>query len=138
MTIFDEQKRVLLCHRCDYDLWNLPGGRVESRETPWDAAKREVKEETGLEVSIERLSGVYSKPEEDDVVFNFVSRIIGGKITLSDEADEIKYFDINNLPKNTVPKQVERIRDALDCKSEVRLKTQTGLGAIELVKQGKL
>src|SRR5438132_1020880 len=36
-VILDEQQRVLLCHRRDYDLWNLPGGRVESGESPWDA-----------------------------------------------------------------------------------------------------
>lgn len=40
----------LLCHRTDKDLWNLTGGRVEETESPWAAAVREVKEETGLDV----------------------------------------------------------------------------------------
>jgi 8-oxo-dGTP pyrophosphatase MutT (NUDIX family) len=47
--IFDEQNRVLLSHRRDMDLWNLPGGGVESGELPTEAVIREVKEETGLE-----------------------------------------------------------------------------------------
>jgi 8-oxo-dGTP pyrophosphatase MutT (NUDIX family) len=46
--IFDEGGRVLLCHRRDLDVWNLPGGGVESREMPDEAVVREVKEETGL------------------------------------------------------------------------------------------
>jgi len=44
--IVNEEKKVLLCHRRDYDLWNFPGGRVEERETPREAVIREVKEET--------------------------------------------------------------------------------------------
>ena len=39
--ITDERDRVLLCHRRDFDLWNLPGGRVEAGESPWSALVRE-------------------------------------------------------------------------------------------------
>ena len=59
--IVDNQKRVLLGHRCDYNVWDLPGGGMESGETPWDCAVREVKEETGLDVQVTRLLGVYSR-----------------------------------------------------------------------------
>src|SRR5258708_10697858 len=52
--ILDADRRVLLCHRRDLDLWNLRGGGVESRETPWDGVVREVREEMGLVVAIER------------------------------------------------------------------------------------
>ncbi len=53
--IFDAQGRVLLCHRRDLDVWNLPGGWVESRELPTEAVVREVREETGLEVAARLL-----------------------------------------------------------------------------------
>ncbi len=43
-VIFDKQNRVLLCHRCDLNVWNLPGGRVESGELPTEAAVRETRE----------------------------------------------------------------------------------------------
>lgn len=52
-VIFDARGRVLLCHRRDMDVWNLPGGVVESGELPTEAVVREAKEETGLEVSVE-------------------------------------------------------------------------------------
>ena len=71
--IFDERKRVLLCHRRNYDLWNLTGGTMKNGESPWDGLKREVKEETGLEVEISKLAGVYSKPDKNEVVFSFIS-----------------------------------------------------------------
>lgn len=136
--IFDEQGRILLVHRTDYDLWNLPGGALENAESPVDGAKREVKEETGLDVEILKLIGVYTKPEGGEIVFSFTCRVIGGKITVNDEADKIEYFEISKIPKNTVPKQVDRIRDVLLNLSEVIFKTQAGRPAIELVKEGKL
>lgn len=112
--IFDECERVLLCHRRDLNLWNLPGGGVESGELPNEAVVREVEEETGLEVVIERLVGVYGKVyKRDELVFSFVCRVVGGELMLTDEADECKYFAINDIPVDTIPKHVERIFDAL-------------------------
>ena len=136
--IFDEQKRVLLVHRKDYDLWNLPGGTMENGESPWDGLKREVKEETGLEVEIFKLAGVYSKPDKNEVVFSFICKTISGNITLNDEADKIEFFEIDKLPPNTSPKQVERIGDAIANDGEAIFKVQTGKSSIELIKKGKL
>lgn len=131
--IFDQKDKILLCHRRDYDLWNLPGGGLEKGESPWQGTIREVHEETGLIVEIERLSGVYYKPKEDEIVFSFVCRIIGGEITLSDEADQINYFDINNFTQNVPPKQKERVEDALLRKEKPILKIQKGPSSIKLL-----
>jgi len=136
--IFDEDGRILLCHRRDYDLWNLPGGTLESCEAPWDGAKREVKEETGLDVEIVKLSGIYSKSDKNDIVFSFICKIVGGEITLNDEADKIEYFAIEDLPANTSPKQVERIKAASKEPEELFLEVQSGKSSIELIKEGKL
>ncbi len=111
--IFNAQGHVLLSHRRDIDMWNLPGGGMESRELPTEAVIREVMEETGLEVCVERLVGVYSKVDKDDLVFAFVCQVIGGDLRLSDEADEHRYFAVDALPPNTLQKQVERILDAV-------------------------
>ena len=67
--IFDEQKRVLLAHRTDYDLWNLPGGRLEANESPWDGVIREIKEETGFDAEVIKIAGVSFKPEKNNVLF---------------------------------------------------------------------
>ena len=125
--IFDEERRVLLCHRRDHDMWNLPGGGLERGEALWEGAIREVEEETGLHVEVERLAGVYSKPDKDEIVFSFVCRIIGGEISTSDEADEIAYFDFDRIPPNTLPKHVERIADAMTGAGETIMKVQLTL-----------
>jgi 8-oxo-dGTP diphosphatase len=134
--IRDDEDRVLLCHRRDLDLWNLPGGGLESTESPWDGVRREVMEETGLDVEVTALSGVYSKPEKDEVVFAFICTPRSGQITLSEEADEIRYFRIDEIPSNTSPKQVERIRDVLEGYQGVHLKVQVGRSSSEFVKIG--
>ena len=136
--IFDEQKRVLLVHRTDYDLWNLPGGRLESGEAPWEGVIREIQEETGFETEVIKIAGVSFKPDKDNIVFTFLCKVIGGQATLSRESDKIEYFEINKIPKNSVIKQVERIKDVLQNLNEVILKVQTGKTSIELVKEGKL
>ncbi len=92
---------------------NLPGGGVESRELPTEAVVREVKEETGLNIVVDRLIGVYGHVEIDDLIFSFICRVIGGQLVLSDEADRHCFFDPENLPPNISPKHIERIQDAL-------------------------
>jgi 8-oxo-dGTP diphosphatase len=123
--IFDENGQVLLSHRRDIDVWNLPGGKVETRELPTETVIRETREETGLEVIIERLVGVYGKADKDDLVFAFTCRVSGGQLTLSDEADEHRYFAIDHIPPKTPPKQVERIHDALDPDASPIFRRQT-------------
>lgn len=112
-VIFNNQREVLLCHRTDMDMWNLPGGRVEKNETPWGAAVREVKEETGFKITVTGLCGVYSKPKENDLVMVFLCDIISGKARKNHEADRIEFFNPYELPVNTLPRHKDRIIKAL-------------------------
>ncbi len=123
-VIFDDTSRVLLCHRTDRDMWNLPGGRVERHESPWVAVAREVEEEVGLLVRVERLLGVYSVPERCDLVLNFLCIVEGGTARRSDEADDVRWFDKNSIPPNTLPRHLERIADAYSAHVGVTLRVQ--------------
>jgi len=136
--ITNKQEEVLLCHRNDYDLWNLPGGGLKKGETPWDCIIRETKEETGLDVEISRLMGIYSKPHKNEIVFVFVCNAISGSLTLNKEARDLKYFALNHIPKNTVPKQVERLSHYFENKEKVYLKEQEGRSSVDMVKAGNL
>src|SRR5260370_6358200 len=111
--IFNHEKQILMGHRRDIDWWNLPGGGTESGETVDEAVCREVREETGLEVKVERLVGVYSKPQKQEVVLTFLCQVIGGTLQPTEETRESRYFSLDSLPRNTLPKHRQRIEDAL-------------------------
>lgn len=135
-TIRDERGQVLLCHRTDCDWWNQPGGGLESGETPWQGVAREVREECGLEVAVERLAGVYSwAPKKDEIIFSFVCRVMGGTLGTSDEADDARYFAPDAFPPNTFPEHVSRIRDALRDDPAALLRIPTGPSSREIARR---
>lgn len=111
--IFNDNQEVLISLRNDFNLWNLPGGGVESGESPWQGVIREVREETGLAVEIVRLAGVYKKTEKEEIVFSFVCRVVGGELINTSEAKEHKYVSVDYIPENFSPNQRERIIDGL-------------------------
>ena len=134
--IFDEQGGVLLCHRRDMDAWNLPGGGVERGELPTEAVLREVQEETGLEVVIERLLGVYGKVNKpNELVFSFLCRVTGGELALTDESDDTRFFNIDDIPSNTSPRQVERIYEALSQPPQPVFRRLTAPSTQEMLKK---
>ncbi len=118
------QENILLALRRDIDWWNLPGGGLELGETVEEGICREVREETGLEVEVEHLVGVYSKPQKQEVVLTFRCHVIGGIVTSTEESRECRYFPANAVPANTLPKHRQRIEDALLSQPYAILRTQ--------------
>lgn len=136
--IFDEDGAILLAHRRDMDVWDLPGGGAETGEAPWDAAVRETREEVGLTVGVDHLAGVYWKPGQNEIVFTFICPIEGGELAGSDETDDMRFFPVDNLPRNLGTKHRERIHDAVSGQQKPVLREQTGPGTRQLVEQGLL
>lgn len=110
-------EKVLLTLRSDLPVWCLPGGAIEAGETMVEAAMREAREETGAEVEILGIVGVYSRPNWRDsgnheVVF--AGKQIGGELVPQDgEAVEVSYFSLTELPKALLWWHRERIFDAI-------------------------
>jgi len=81
----------------------LPGGIVEYGETVEEAVLREVKEETGLDVEIHKLVGVYSDPGRDPrghfVSICFITIPVGGELKAGSDAKDIALFSLDNIPK---------------------------------------
>jgi 8-oxo-dGTP diphosphatase len=77
--------------------WCLPGGRVEFGETVEEAVHREVKEETGLDVETERMTGIYSDPKRDprghSISIAYLLKALGGELKHDEgEASDIRFF----------------------------------------------
>ena len=115
-AIFDEAGR-LLCVRENYasKRWSTPGGRVEAGESPLDALRREVLEETGLSIAPGELLGVYAKPQEDDLVLSFRASVIGRSAWApNDEIAELGYFGRDELPEPMSVAARTRVLDAFE------------------------
>src|ERR1044071_4277255 len=94
--IADEQGRVLMQRRADSGNWSLPGGVMEIGETIGQAVIREVREETGLDVELTGIFGIYTEPAHviayadgevrQEFVVAFVARAVGGRLRRSDES----------------------------------------------------
>ncbi|GIW46146.1 MAG: DNA mismatch repair protein MutT [Deltaproteobacteria bacterium] len=115
IIVTDEGKVVLIKRAFDpyKDCWALPGGMVEYGETVEEAVRREAKEETGLDVEIERLVGVYSDPGRDPrghfVSVSFLCRPVGGEFRRSRETKEVKAFSKEELKSIKLAFDHERI-----------------------------
>jgi 8-oxo-dGTP pyrophosphatase MutT (NUDIX family) len=109
--VFDQENRLLLQLRSDTNTWGLPGGFMELGETVQETAKREVFEETGLELGELHLFGIYSGPDYDKTFSNGdqVSMVqvsftchdfTGELIEENEESLSNKFFPLNELPSN--------------------------------------
>ncbi len=108
--ILNERGDVLLQRRSDTGQWGLLSGIVDPGEEPADAVIREVREESGLNVMPERISGVYSGPDfyrryanGDESIYvdiTFVCRLVGDSTPRinDDESLELRYFPPGALP----------------------------------------
>ncbi|RKN36864.1 NUDIX domain-containing protein [Streptomyces hoynatensis] len=102
-VVTNDEGHILLQRRRDNDLWALPGGAMEMTESLPEAAIREVKEETGLDIQITGLVGTYTDPRHiiaytDGEVrrqFNicFKAHITGGQLAISDESTELRFVN---------------------------------------------
>ncbi|WP_313431561.1 NUDIX domain-containing protein [Siminovitchia terrae] len=125
VIIFNEQNQVLLQKRADVGLWGIPSGHIEIGETVSEAAIREVKEETNLDIRIKKLIGVYSDVNSQIFTYPngkivhfitscFLAEITGGELRCnSDESLEINFFGLEDLPKNLLKMHPKWLEDAL-------------------------
>ncbi|MCP4543391.1 MAG: NUDIX domain-containing protein [Chloroflexi bacterium] len=108
--------QILLTQRSDLPVWCLPGGAVDDGESLAQAAIREAREETGLDVELVRLVGVYSRPNwrrGGDHSTLFAARPVGGELQpVTNETLDAGYFKLNELPDTLLWYHHQRILDA--------------------------
>lgn len=80
----------------------LPGGFVDKGEDPWMAAVREAREETHLEIEIDKLFGTFNLPDGNQNLFFFLAKPVTDMPTAGDDASEAYVFSADNLPKHEI------------------------------------
>jgi 8-oxo-dGTP diphosphatase len=104
-AVMVEGDRVMLVRRAvepRRGFWDLPGGFLEQGEHPAEGLRREVREETGLEIEILEPLGFfldrYPEPGETTLNLYFVARVTSGKPTPGSDVAEIRWFSRDALP----------------------------------------
>jgi len=125
LVIISKDHRLLLEERADDHYWDFPGGSIEFNETALQAAKREAKEETSLEVGEATLLGVYSGPltyyryaNGDEVsgvdIVYYSSDYHGTQKEQEEEVSSLRWFDLANPPEKMSPRNKKIINDLLE------------------------
>ena len=104
VVVADNDGKILMIRRTDNENWAVPGGGMDLGESIRDAAVREVKEETGIDIDVTGVVGIYTNPrhlieytsdgevrQEFSIVFT--ARALGGEPTVSDESSEVRWID---------------------------------------------
>lgn len=123
-----EDGKVLLTKREDFEVWCLPGGGVEEGESLAEGAIREAKEETGLDVELTRLVGVYSRlggGMHDVHAVLYAAKPVGGELsTQPHETIEVAYFPFDQLPEELLFGHKKRIHDAIQDSKAVSVRQE--------------
>ena len=123
--IYDKTREmILMTQREDNSRWCLPGGGMDPGESAAETCVREVLEETGLEVEVTRLVGIYTSPDMlveysdgnkvQPVTFSFEAEIIGGELGLSNETIAFGWYTVAEIEAmDTVEHHLTRIHDSV-------------------------
>ena len=96
--------------------WVFPGGYVDRGESVRDAAIRETKEESQLDVTIQSLLNVYSYPRSPNVIVVYAAKVIGGELGAGDESVEASIFSADQIPWDELafPSTAEALREYIN------------------------
>ena len=126
--ITDNESNILLARHPDRG-WEIPGGYVKLGEDLITALKREIKEETGIDVSVGALAGIHQNIQVESnqlptkVIFDFLAHKQSGELRTSDEHLEVRWFSREKvLSRITHPIYYDRMKHLLNFKGKVLLR----------------
>lgn len=112
-VIIDERGRALLSQRRDNGHWEAPGGVLEHHEDILTGLRREVREETGLDVDPIALTGVYKNMTRGIIALVFRCKVISGTLTETDEARSFRWVTADEVRALASEAFAVRVLDAV-------------------------
>jgi ADP-ribose pyrophosphatase YjhB (NUDIX family) len=125
-VVIREDGRILVIRRADNGTWEPPGGVLELTETLEDGVRREVYEETGIKVAVDRLTGVYKNMTRGVVALVFRCHPEGGHEQLSEETTAIDWLTPEQIKASMGEVYAIRIHDALRDEAVPTIRTHDG------------
>ena len=125
-VITDDHGHALLIQRRDNHHWEPPGGVLEPAESIEDGLRREVREETGLDIEPDTLSGVYKNMNRGIVALVFRCKVTGGQLTTNDEATAFRWADEETIRQLTSEAYAVRLLDGLRAGTSPAIRSHDG------------
>ncbi|MET9698466.1 NUDIX domain-containing protein [Streptomyces sp. NPDC006529] len=113
-VVVRDDGRLLAIRRADNGAWELPGGVLELEETPEEGVRREIREESGIEVEVAELTGVYKNVTVGVVALVFRCKPSGGAERTSDESTAVQWLTPEEVSERMSGVYAIRLLDALD------------------------
>jgi ADP-ribose pyrophosphatase YjhB (NUDIX family) len=126
-VVVDDQDRALLIRRRDNGHWEPPGGILELDEDIADGLRREVAEETGLQVEPFALTGVYKNMSRGIVALVFRCRQAGGALATASETAEVRWANRDEVAELADQAYLVRVLDALDFATPPAIRAHDGV-----------
>jgi ADP-ribose pyrophosphatase YjhB (NUDIX family) len=117
--IFNGHKQLLLVKEASLGTWSLPGGWCDLFETPSEAIIKEVIQEAGIHIKVDRLLGISDRikyktnKKWSEYAVMFLATIIEDTKVFGHEVSQVGFFDINNLPELSFKSNQEEIKRAI-------------------------
>src|SRR5215469_11058823 len=128
--LVDDHGRALLIRRLDNRRWEPPGGVLELGETIHDGLRREIREETGLDVEPVALTGVYKNMTRAIVALVFRCKITGGDLATNEEVSAFRWATTEDITDLANEAYAVRVLDALGADHPVAVRHHDGMHLI--------
>jgi ADP-ribose pyrophosphatase YjhB (NUDIX family) len=118
--VFNERKQLLLVKEASLGTWSLPGGWCDLFETPSEAIIKEVIQEAGIHIKVEKLLGISDRikyktnKKWSEYAVMFLATIIEDTKVFGHEVSEVGFFDLNNLPELSFKSNIDEIKRAIN------------------------
>jgi 8-oxo-dGTP diphosphatase len=130
-VITDDQGRALLIQRRDNHRWEPPGGILETTESIQDGLRREVREETGLDIEPLALTGVYKNMTRAIIALVFRCTATGGQLSLNDEVTAFRWATSAEIADLAAEAYAVRVLDALDTQPGTAVRQHDGTRVLD-------
>jgi 8-oxo-dGTP diphosphatase len=130
-TVVNDSGQVLAVRRRDNGQWEPPGGVLELGETIEEGLIREVREETGLVVAPERLTGVYKNMRHKIIALVFRCRVVSGTVTAGAETVEVRWMGLAEVREHMNEAFATRLLDSFEAEAPV-VRTHDGVRVLRV------
>ena len=125
-VVTDDEGRALLVRRRDNHHWEPPGGVLELGESIQDGLRREVREETGLDIEPVALTGVYKNMNRGIIALVFRCKVTGGQLNTSDETEAFRWATEPEIRERASEAYAVRVLDAMHNQTSVAIRQHDG------------